>query len=95
MSKLASYEIICVIDALIGETEPTGADLEDSERYDNEVTLSEVAEHLVYRLVKTAGDSGSRRVEGELPDLIRKKAAEHLSYMIDECGLEKYISKKE
>ena len=88
MSKLEADQIVEVVFALVGNTEPYGETYKDKETLDNLYVLTEVIDKLIYDVYKKT--KYAIRVEYSMC-LIGTKAQDFLGYLVEEYGLNDYV----
>lgn len=92
MSKLEADQIVEVVFALVGNTNPYGEMYLDTDTLDNLHVLTEVIDKLIYEVYKKT--KYANRAEYPMK-LIGKNAQDFLGYLVEEYGLNDYVREEE
>ena len=90
--KLDAYEITTVINALVGDTPPVGAEHIDKIKRENQKVLFEVTENLIWQICKNL--KYMDRTEMSV-FLIGYDAEKFLGHLVEEYSLNDYVEEKE
>lgn len=92
MSKLDAEQIVNVIDALVGDIEAYGETHIDTKNRENQKTLTDVIDTLMWMLIKNT--HYAKRVEYSMK-VIGEDAKDFLGYLVEEYELNDYVRKSE